>query len=338
MLADLTDKLLARRDLDSADIAAACDLLLDDTAPIESRADFLRALHHKGETPAEIAGFVRVFLRHAVRPELPGDLLDVCGTGGDKAGLFNVSTAVMFVAAACGVPIVKHGNRGITSKSGGADVLEALGIRLDLDPAESLATAGCAFLFAQRYHPAFKAVAPVRQFLGRQGTPTIFNIIGPLLNPALPAYQLAGVFSENLLLTYAEVFRLLGRRRALVLHGAGGLDEASTLGDTHGLMVEHTAISSFHISPAALGLPIAILEEIRGGTPAENATLLETLLTGKLRGPKRDIVALNTACALVVSGQSPGLPAALAQATAALDSDTPATILEKLRALSRKAG
>jgi len=300
---------------------------------LPERAGFLRALHRKGETPAEIAGFVREFLTHAVRPELSGKFLDVCGTGGDRAGLFNVSTAVMFVAAACGVRVVKHGNRGVTSKSGGADVLEALGIRLDLDPAESLGTAGCAFLFAQRYHPAFKAVAPVRKVLGEEGTPTIFNMIGPLLNPAIPAFQIAGVFSETLLPTYAEVFRLLGRKRAWVVHGTGGLDEVSTLGPTRGLTVEAGRIEPVVIDPVTLGLPPAALEDLRGGDPQENARLMEELLSGRQKGPKRDILVLNAACALVVVGAAVDLPSALVRVGAALDEGAPARVLQRLQQL-----
>ena len=333
VLAPLTEKLRAGSDLDSADIATASARLLDAAAPLDERADFLRALHHKGETPAEIAEFVARFLTHSKNPSVRGDVLDVCGTGGDKAGLFNVSTAVMFLAAACEARVVKHGNRGITSKSGGADVLEALGVRLDLDPADSLAAANCAFLFAQNYHPAFKAIAPVRQALGAEGTPTIFNIIGPLLNPALPAFQLAGVFNKDLLPTYAEVFRILGRKRAWVAHGHGGLDEVSTLGPTKILAVEDGIIRKLTIDPAALGLPPAQLDDLRGGTPAENAVLLEDLLAGKLPGPKSDIVALNTACALVVSGTFNDLPSALEKAQSVLATGRAHQVLTRLRRL-----
>lgn len=333
MLVDLTAKLEAKQDLEPGEIAAACAGLLDEGAGLEERADFLRALHHKGETPGEIAGFVQEFLTHAVRPQVTGDFLDVCGTGGDRAGLFNVSTAVMFVVAACGVRVVKHGNRGVTSKSGGADVLEVLGVRLDLDPAESLEAAGCAFLFAQRYHPAFKAVAPVRAALGKEGTPTIFNVIGPLLNPAVPAFQMAGVFSETLLPTYAEVFRLLGRKRAWVVHGTGNLDEVSTLGLTRGLAAESGAIEPLVIDSVALGLPVASLTDLRGGDPGENARLMENLLSGREKGPKRDILALNAACALVVAGAEADLPAALSRAAEALADGAPARILERLQRL-----
>lgn len=334
MLTLLTEKLRFRSDLDPSDIAAACGVLLDDTASLTERADFLRALHQKGETPAEIAEFIRVLLQYSVSPGVAGDLLDVCGTGGDKAGLFNVSTAVMFAAAACGVRIVKHGNRGVTSKSGGADVLEALGIRIDLPPQESLDAAGCAFLFAQRYHPAFKAVGPVRKVLGEEGTPTIFNAIGPLLNPAIPSHQLAGVFSEKLLPVYAEVFRLLGRKRAWVAHGAGGLDEVSTLGPTKVLEMRDGEIREFVIDPAALGVPEAKIEDLLGGSPQENAAMLEEILGGKVRGAKRDIVVLNAACALVVSGASPDLASALGKVHDAFEAGAPIAVLEKLRGLA----
>jgi anthranilate phosphoribosyltransferase len=335
-LTALSATLRDRQNLDAASIAFACERLLDEGTALEERANFLRALHEKGETPGEIAGFIQVLLRHAVSPGVHGDCLDVCGTGGDKAGLFNVSTAVMFVATACGARVVKHGNRGVTSPSGGADVLEALGVRLDLDARDSLEAAGCAFLFAPRHHPAFKAVVPVRKFLAAEGTPTIFNIMGPLLNPALPDFQLAGVFSENLLPVYAEVFRLLGRKHAWVVHGGGGLDEVSLLGPTKVLATREGVIRSFSIDPTDFGLPLADLEDLRGGTAPENAALLEDLFSGRQRGPRRDIVTLNTACALVVAGTAPDLPAALAIANAALDEGRAVEVLERLRRLSAK--
>lgn len=333
VLAPLSDKLRARQDLNEAEILTACDELLDDKIPLAVRADFLRALHLKGETPGEIAFFIRVLLRRALRPNVGHGVLDVCGTGGDKAGLFNVSTAVMFVAAACGARVVKHGNRGITSKAGGADVLEALGVRLDLPPRESLEAAGCAFLFAPHYHPAFKAVAPVRKALAEEGTPTVFNAIGPLLNPAVPDYQLAGVFAERLLTIYAEVFRLLGRKRAWVAHGAGGLDEVSTLGPTAVHAMENGHIRTFIIDPLEFGISHAHLDDLRGDDAIHNAALLEDLLAGRDDSPRRDIVVLNAACALVVAEVSPDLPAALEKVNEALDTGAASVVLERLRAL-----
>ena len=232
-------------------------------------------------------------------------MLDVCGTGGDRAGLFNVSTAVMLVAAACGARVVKHGNRGVTSKCGGADVLEALGVRIDLPPEAALDAAGCCFLFAPLYHPAFKAVAPVRKALAEEGSATIFNLFGPLLNPARPDFQLAGVFDRKLLPLYAETFRLLGRKRGWAVHGSGGLDEVSTLGPSEVHAVEDGAMRRFSIRPEALGMGLAEIEDLRGGDARKNAELLEEILLGRERGPKRDIVVLNAACALVVAGTFP---------------------------------
>jgi anthranilate phosphoribosyltransferase len=334
VLPDLTEKLRLSSDLSAEEIASACDALFDESGPLAERTAFLRALRHKGETPAEIAGFVRVLLARAVPADLGPGLLDVCGTGGDKAGLFNVSTAVMFVAAACGARIVKHGNRGITSKCGGADVLEALGVRLDLPPVASLEAAGCAFLFAPAYHPSFKAIAPVRKALAEEGSSTIFNMLGPLLNPARPDYQLAGVFNSSLLPAYAEVFTLLGRRRAWAVHGAGGLDEISTLGPTRIHRVEEGVITEGGLDPVDLGLPPAQLEDLLGGTAAENAALVEDLLSGNLGGPKRDIVILNSACALVVAGRAETTAEGITQATQALASGRAAEPLRALQKLS----
>jgi len=333
MLSALIKKLRVPAPLAESDVIAACDALFDESVPLAERAGFLRALHEKGETPAEIANFVRVLINRAIQPDLGPGLLDVCGTGGDKAGLFNVSTAVMFVAAACGARVVKHGNRGVTSKCGGADVLEALGVRIDLPPSESLDAAGCCFLFAPAFHPSFKAIAPVRKALAEQGSSTIFNMLGPLLNPARPDYQLAGVFNAALLPAYAEVFALLGRRRAWAAHGAGGLDEVSTLGPTKIHALENGSISERHLDPSDLGIPTAHIEDLRGGAAAENAALIEDLLTGKLHGPKRDIVVLNAACALVVAGLADTPAAGIPLASEALATGRAAEPLHALRRL-----
>ena len=322
------------RDLSQEDIIAACDQLFDESVSIHERADFLRALHRKGERPAEIANFVEVLITRAVQPELGSGLLDVCGTGGDKAGLFNVSTAVMFVATACGARVVKHGNRGITSKCGGADVLEALGVKIDLPAETALAAAGCCFLFAPVYHPAFKVIAPVRKALAEEGTTSIFNMLGPLLNPARPDYQLAGVFHADLLPAYAQVFALLGRRRAWAAHGSGGLDEVSTLGPTGIHSSEPGTVRQWVLDPGKFGIPTAKLNDLRGGTGEENAVLIEELLLGRLHGPKRDIVVLNTACALVVAGQATDIADGLTRAKAALDSGKACLPLQALRELS----
>jgi anthranilate phosphoribosyltransferase len=331
VLATLTNRLRTGGDLTRDDVALACDQLFDEELALPVRADFLRALHSKGETPAEIAAFVDVLLVRGVRPILGEGLLDVCGTGGDRAGCINVSTAVMFVAAACGARVVKHGNRGITSGCGGADVLEALGVRVDLPPEAALDAAGCCFLFAPLYHPTFKAVAAVRKALAQEGTATIFNLLGPLLNPTRPDFQLAGVFDSKLLPIYAGTFNLLGRKRAWAVHGSGGLDEVSTLGpsDVHAIGPE--GARRFCIQPETLGLARANIEDLRGGDPRRNAESLENVLRGRERGARREIIALNAACALVVAGISDDLVAALERAERALDDGSAHAVLARLR-------
>jgi anthranilate phosphoribosyltransferase len=318
-------------ELSGDDILTACESLFDENVALSLRADFLRALHAKGETPSEIAAFVDVLLARSVRPVLGEELLDVCGTGGDRAGLFNVSTAVMLVSAACGARVVKHGNRGVTSKCGGADVLEALGVRIDVPPEVALEAAGCCFLFAPLYHPAFKSVAPVRKALAEEGSATVFNLLGPLLNPARPDFQLAGVFDRKLLPVYAETFRLLGRKRGWAVHGYGGLDEVSTLGPSEVHAVEDGAMQRFSIQPDVLGMGLAAIEDLRGGDARKNAELLEEILLGRERGPKRDIVVLNAACALVVSGLSRDLSGGVAMAGSALDDGSAHAVLQRLR-------
>ena len=331
MLLSLTEKLRVGVDLDVVDVAEACEALFAEEAPLEAKAGFLRALRLKGEKASEVAHFVKVLLEKGVTPNLGEGLLDVCGTGGDNAGLFNVSTAVMFVAAACGARVVKHGNRGVTSKSGGADVLEALGVNVHAEPARALEAAGCCFLFAPNYHPGFKAVGEVRKVIAAEGSSTVFNMLGPLLNPARPDFQLAGVYSESLLPVYAEAFRLLGRKRAWAVHGAGGLDEMSILGPTQVYAMEGEGIRPFEVNAEELGLPLAKLEDLRGGSAQENAALLEDLLAGKEKGPKRDIVALNAAGALVVAGVAGSLAEGLERTLGALEDGFGMEVLGRLR-------
>ncbi len=339
MLVSITEKLRSGGELDSPEVGVICEQLFSESVPLEQRADFLSALHEKGETPAEIAAFVTVLLERGNRPQLSaGDILDVCGTGGDHAGFFNVSTAVMFVAAAGGARVVKHGNRGITSRSGGADVLEALGVRIDLPierAGEALEKAGCCFLFAPLYHPAFAAVAPVRKHLAAQGRTTIFNMLGPLLNPARPAYQLAGVFNEKLLSTYAETFRLLGRRRAWAVHGTGPgglhLDEMSPLGPNEIFAWENGEVRNFTVLPKELGLPICRADALHGGDAKTNADILSGILSGNIRGPRRNIVLLNAAAALVVAERADDLSSGLDLARSTLDDGSALGVLQRLR-------
>lgn len=331
MLATLTEKLCRGDELTHNDVVTACESLFDESVELTTRANFLRALHAKGETPVEVAAFVDVLLTRSRQTLLGPGLLDVCGTGGDRAGVFNVSTAVMFVATAGGARVVKHGNRGITSKCGGADVLEALGVRIDLPPEIALEAAGCCFLFAPLFHPAFKTIAPVRKVLADEGSATIFNLLGPLLNPARPEFQLAGVFDGRLLPLYAEAFRLLGRQRGWAVHGSGGLDEVSTLGRSEIHALEDQVIRRFVIRAEDFDIAPATIDDLRGGDAQQNAKFLDAILRGKDVGPRRDMVVLNAACALVVAGRARDLPAAMTIAGNVLDDGSAYDVLRRLR-------
>jgi len=300
-------------ELSPREVEVAAGLLLDVAVADAKKERLLEALSKKGETPAEIAGFVEVFLGHAVDPhlgllDLDGPTLDVCGTGGDQLDLFNVSTTAMFVAAAAGAVVVKHGNRGITSKSGGADVLEALGIRIDLPPdgfRRCIEEAGVGFMFAPHYHPAFKAVAGVRKSLAARGVRTIFNLIGPLLNPARPQCQLTGVFSRELCPAFAEILQRLGRESAWVVHGTtgDGRDEVSLMGSTRickaGLYQD---LQDEEVRPRDFGMKHADVAELRGGDAKTNAAILEDILSGRETGPKLDMVLMNAGAALACAG------------------------------------
>jgi len=307
----------AGQELSAREIEVAAEFLLDAHGSAEKKAQLLESLSRKGETPAEIAGFVETFLGHAVNPhvnllELEGPTIDLCGTGGDQLNMFNVSTTTMFLVAAAGAVVVKHGNRGITSKSGGADVLEALGIRLDLSTEEfrhSLDNAQCGFLFAPAYHPAFKAVVEARKLLGQRKVRTIFNLIGPLLNPARPECQMVGVFSREYCPVFAEILQRLGRDRAWVVNGntqdGKAVDEVSLMGSTRICKTGRLQdLEDEEISPEDFGLNVASVDQLQGGDAQENAVILEDILSGKETGPKRDIVLLNAGTALACCGLS----------------------------------
>jgi anthranilate phosphoribosyltransferase len=314
-LPQLTNRAEEGHPLTLSEIQSACDLLLDEGQSTEVRADFLQALHKRGESPEEVAHFVEVLLGRAVKLPFSGaGCIDVCGTGGDRAGFFNISTASMFVVAGAGAKVIKHGNRGITSKSGGADVLEALGVRLDLTPeatASALEDAGCCFLFAPVCHPAFRAVVPVRKLLAARNSASIFNIIGPLLNPARPEFQLAGVYNPDLVKTYAGVFKNLGRTRAWALHGTGPdglrIDEVSPLGKTLVMALEKGSLSELEIHPQDIGIAAMAPEALLGGDAAQNAKILLSIFDGSDLGPKRQAVQINAAAALVVAGRATDL-------------------------------
>ena len=265
------------------------------------------------------------------------------GTGGDKLNLFNVSTTSIFVLAAAGLVVVKHGNRGITSKSGGADVLEALGIRIDLPPAEfadCVRETGLGFLFAQQYHPAFKAVAPVRKQLAEEGIRTIFNLLGPLLNPVRPDHQLIGVFSPELPPIFAEILSHMGRKRAWAVHGktetGAPMDELSTLGTT--LIAEtnnRTTAPVRELSRDELNLAPATLDDLVGGDASENARILTRILDQSERGPKRDIVVLNSAAGMVIGGMADSIEEGMRLAHQLIDSGAALEKLHRLQAAAK---
>jgi anthranilate phosphoribosyltransferase len=334
----LTAHLSAGLDLSAEEVEQAVAQLVSPDVEDAAKANFLRSLREKGETAGEIAAFAQALLARAVDPgidpaRMPGPMLDVCGTGGDKLDLFNISTTAMFVLAAGGVCVVKHGNRAITSQCGGADVLEALGVRIDLPPdalRRTVETHGLGFLFAPAYHPAFKAIVPVRKALAAEGIPTVFNLLGPLLNPARPAHQLVGIFSSALLPKYGEAFAALDRARAWAVHGSG-MDELSLAGPSEVREVADGVVREFSVDPGALGLATCEVAALRGGDRATNAAILTAILDGSERGPKRDIVLLNAAAGFVITRLAGDLAAGLELAREQIASGR---AVAKLRALA----
>ena len=338
----LIEKLRNGVDLNWAEIDEAVAFLLSPDVDDQAKADFLTTLHKKGETAEEIAAFVRSLMKRAVDPmidraEMPGPMVDVCGTGGDGLDSFNVSTAVAFVVAAGGAVVVKHGNRRVTSSCGSADVLEQLGVPIDLPPEqlrESLKRDRLGFLFARQYHPAFRALAETRERLARQSMRTIFNALGPLLNPARPSRQLIGVYSPHLTGIFAEVLRELRHERAWIVYGLGdnnsGMDDISVSGATTVAELVNDKITSAILDVSWLGIPRASLEQLQGGDARENAATIDGILSGKISGAKRDITLVNAAGGFVVAKLARDLKEGIDLAREEIDSGR---ALEKLRAL-----
>jgi anthranilate phosphoribosyltransferase len=296
---------------------------------------FLVALRLKGETVEEIVGCAEAMRAHVlpVRPQR-ADLVDTAGTGGDGAKTFNISTAAALVAAAAGAGVAKHGNRAVSSASGSADVLEALGFDLELAPERierSIDELGFGFLFAPAHHPAMRHAAPVRRELG---TRTVFNVLGPLTNPARARAQIVGVYSPELVPTIANVLALLGARRAFVVHGAGGIDELSPAGPNFLCEVVDGDVRAREVDPLELGVPQCDPAELRGGTPEENATTIRAIFAGE-EGGRRDAVLLNAAGAIAAAGRAKDLREGLGYAGEAIDSGAAAERLEALIAFSR---
>ena len=318
------------------DAREAFEIMMSGEASPAQIGGFLMALRVRGESVDEIAAGAEVMRARALKVAAPPGAIDTCGTGGDASGTVNISTAAAFVVAACGVPVAKHGNKAQSSRSGSADVLEALGISLDLDPdgvGRCIAEAGIGFMFAQRHHGAMRHVGPVRVELG---TRTIFNLLGPLSNPAGAKRQLIGVFARQWLEPLAEVLRRLGSEKVWVVHGSDGLDELTTTGASHVAELRDGRVSTFTVAPEDVGLARVEPEALKGGDPQANARALAAVLAGKA-GAYRDIVLLNAAAALVVADVVPDLAAGVREAARAIDDGRAMARLESLRDLARPA-
>ena len=314
--------------LSEGEAEAAFDIIMSGDATPSQMGAFLMALRVRGETVDEITGAARIMRAKAVSIDAPPGTIDTCGTGGDSSGSFNISTASALVVAGCGVPVAKHGNRALSSKSGSADVLTALGVNIDADLAivrECLWEIGLGFLMAPRHHSATRHVAPTRVELG---TRTIFNLLGPLSSPAMARRQLVGVFAPEWVRPMAEVLGRLGAEHAWVVHGEG-LDELTTTGMTTVAAFEDAGIQTFEVVPEDFGLPRARLEDIRGGEPQHNAGLMRDLLAG-VGGPLRDVVLLNSGAALLVAGRVPTVELGIELAARSIDSGAARRVLDEL--------
>ena len=312
---------------------AAFDAMMAGTATPSQMGGFLMALRVRGETVDEITGGAQAMRARAHRIEAPAGTIDTCGTGGDAKGTFNISTAAALVAAGCGVPVAKHGNRALSSRSGSADLLAALGVTIDADMAlvrAALWEAGIGFLMAPRHHGAMRHVGPTRVELG---TRTVFNLLGPLANPADARRQLIGVFDARWAAPMAEVLRNLGSERVWVVHGGDGTDELTTTGPSTVVELDAGAIRRFEVTPEDAGLPRAAPDDLLGGDAAANAAIVSAILEGA-PGPARDIVLLNSAAALIVAGRAGDLREGVALAAEAIASGSARAALDRLVEIS----
>jgi anthranilate phosphoribosyltransferase len=326
-------KVAAGKSLCQVEAAEAFDLVMSGAATPVQIGALLMGLRARGETVEEIAGAARAMRAKVLTVRAPEGAIDTCGTGGDGKGTFNISTCAAFVVAGAGVPVAKHGNRAISSRSGSADVLKELGVNIEASPetiSRCIAECGLGFMFAPAHHAAMRHVAQVRTELG---TRTIFNLLGPLANPAGAKYQIVGVFGKEWVEPIAQVLALLGTVRAWVVHGSDGLDELTTTGISDVALVDAGKVSTFRISPRNAGLPDARPEDLTGGNAVENAAHIRAVLGG-LRGPLRDIVLLNAAAALLVAGKAKTLREGVALASESIDSGKALAVLEALVRLS----
>ncbi|MGK2923545.1 MAG: anthranilate phosphoribosyltransferase [Methyloceanibacter sp.] len=320
--------------LNQGEAARAFEQIMSGGATEGQIGALLMGLHVRGETIDEIAGAARVLRAKALAVRAPDGAIDTCGTGGDAKGTHNISTCAAFVVAGAGVPVAKHGNKSISSRSGSADVLDALGVNLECGPAtieRCIAECGLGFMFAPAHHAAMRHVGKVR---GELGVRTIFNLLGPLANPAATKFQVVGVFAEKWVEPIAHVLGLLGVERAWVVHGADGLDELTTTNFSHVAALDRGKVSTFRISPRNAGLADAKPEDLIGGDAEENAAHIRAVLQGN-QGPLRDVVLLNAAAALLVAGKAETLRDGVALAADSIDSGKAMKVLEALVQLSR---
>jgi len=316
-LVQLTKSVLGQQSLTSDEAATAAEALADSKPSLEAKESFLRALAAKGESPSEVAAFAKTFRERAINPGLSdwaSRAIDIVGTGGDRSGTFNFSTATALLLAAMEVPVMKHGNRSITSKSGSADLLAALGVPMSPTSdwlKRSLEENHFCFFFAPSFHPAFKEIMPVRKRLAETGTKTIFNLLGPLINPGQPAHQLMGVFASHWVHPIAAALEDLGLTAAMVVHSkiseSSGVDEMTVAGENQVVGVGSLKGITIPADPTDLGLKAATLADIAGGDAAENLTILRSLANGAAQGPMEDTLCLNAGAALQICGRSPDL-------------------------------
>lgn len=335
-LKPLLAKLAEGATLSEEQAAEAFDIMMSGEATAAQIGAFLMALRLRGETVEEITGATRTMRAKALKVRVPSRSIDVVGTGGDAHGTYNISTATALVVAGCGIPVAKHGNRAFSSRSGAADVLDTLGVNLEANPElvqRSIVEAGIGFLMAPIYHSAMRHVGPARAELGIR---TIFNILGPMSNPGMVKRILVGTFSARWIEPMAQVLGNLGAERAWVVHGSDGLDELTTTGPTRVAEFHQGKVRLFEVTPEDAGVPRARLEDLKGGTPVENATAIGELLGGA-PGPYRDIVVLNAAAALLVAGSVGNLRDGAALAARSIDEGAAKSALEGMLSIVGKA-
>jgi len=334
MFTPLLEKLVRHEDLTTEEASAVMQEVMEGRAAPAALGGILSAMAMKGERPAEIVGFARTMRAHSVKLSRPvGDVFDTCGTGGDRSGTFNISSASAIVVAACGVPVAKHGNRSVSSQCGSADVFEQLGVNVAATPAvveRTLAEATIAFFFAPTFHPAMKHAGPARRELGIR---TVFNLLGPLTNPAGATRQIVGVPRSELTEPIARALMMLGSSRAWVVHGADGIDEISTTGHTKVSECREGSVNTFYIHPSDFGVAKASAVDLRGGDATANAAIVRGILDGR-SGAHRDVVALNAGAALFVAGKASSVADGIRLAQGAMDSGAARDTLAEMVRLS----